>query len=98
MINIDLGQTEAVGLSPRLRVFPPQPLTGRCGAPADVVGPGARLPGEVVVHAGILQLLPAPLVPHHAGELVLHAAQVGGAVEVGLTGDELAEEKVSLVY
>ena len=98
MININLGEAEIVFLSPGLRVFPAQSLTGGRAAPADVVGPGGRLPGEVVLHAGVLQLLPAPLVLHHAGELLLHAAHVGGVVDVGGAGDELAKEQVPLVY
>ena len=98
MININLGEAEIVFLSPGLRVFPAQSLTGGRAAPADVVGPGGRLPGEVVIHAGVLQLLPAPLVLHHAGEPVLHVGHVGRGVEVGGARGELAEEQVSLVY
>ena len=98
MININLGEAEIVFLSPGLRVFPAQSLTGGRAAPADVVGPGGRLPGEVVLHAGVLQLLPAPLVLHHVRELVLHVHHVCGAVEVGSRGGELAEEQVPFVY
>ena len=100
MININLGEAEIVFLSPGLRVFPAQSLTGGCAAPADVVGPGGRLPGEVVLHAGVLQLLPAPLVLHHAGELLLHARHVARAVARAARGaaQEVLKQQVSLVY
>ena len=116
MININPGKIEIVFLQSGLGVFPAQPLTGRSGAPTDVVGPGTRLDkhfrgvgdvivvvmaylsSKVMVNAGVLELLPVPLVLDHAGEPVLHARHVGRVVEVGGARGELAEEEISLVY
>ena len=51
-----------------------------------------------MINAGILQLLPVPLVLDHAGEPVLHVGHVGSVVEVGGARGELAEEEIPLVY
>ena len=51
-----------------------------------------------MLNTGVLQLLPVPLVLHHAGEPVLHVGHVGSVVEAGCARGELAEEEISLVY
>jgi len=78
-----------------------QTFAGGLGAPGQVVAPAARLVRNIVRDAGVVQLLPLPLVLKHVLKLVFQSGEVQGVGGMQIcqrkVSDELAEDGLPLV-